>query len=273
MKILTARIALEHLQKYSQYTGNKNWISDYSKIAPLKAERTAKLLLNYKDSRARVLDLGCGIGLTTAGLIRYFPCTVGCDIGRTEVLATKQLLLNLGVNGRVIRYNGVKLPFADKTFDIVTSIEVFEHVADIDQMLKEIKRVLKPDGILHITTANRWWPIEPHYHLLFLSYLPKDLASKYLKMTGRGTDYANINLPNYEEFYKAVNWFFKIEDVTLDVIKNYKKYGLDKERGFLIPIVGEFLKTGDSLGKVSKLINYFLIRASLGWLFVAEPRK
>ena len=69
---LNKNIVFRHLKKYSQYTENKDWLRWYSKIAPLKGERTARILLNYKDSKAKLLDLGCGIGLTLAVLAKFF---------------------------------------------------------------------------------------------------------------------------------------------------------------------------------------------------------
>lgn len=270
---LSKYIVFRHLKKYSQYTENESWLRWYSKVAPLKGERTAKILLSYKNSKARLLDLGCGIGLTTAVLAKYFPNSMGCDIDGKEVKASKEFLRLLKIKTKIILYDGRRLPFEDNSFDIVTSIEVTEHVANPELMLKEIRRVLKPDGILHITTANKWWPIEPHYHLPFLSFLPKDLANIYLKLSGRGVSYDDINLPGYNMFYSLVNKYFSVGDITLDVIEKYRKYGLDKERGSLIPIISAFLKTTHSFGKIGKFFDHVLIRMSLGWLFVAEPRK
>ena len=267
MKKLTRGITLRHLKKYSQYTQNQNWLKWYSKVAPLKGGRTAKILFNYKDGKAKLLDLGCGTGLTLAVLARYFPDSMGCDVGKKEVKASKELLKLLKIKSPVILYDGRRLPFDDNTFDIVTSIEVIEHVFQPGLMLREIKRVLKPDGILHITTANKWWPIEPHYHLPFLSYLPRTIASYYLKVSKRGLSY-DINLPSYGKFYREVNANFYIDDITLDVIKNYKKYRLDKERCLIISIVGRLLNLANN-----RVLDFIFVRLSLGWLFIAKPRK
>lgn len=273
MKKLTNKIALKHLKKYGQYAKTMEWVNWYSKVAPLKGKRTAKLLLNYKNENAKLLDFGCGIGLTLSSLASFFSHSVGCDVGELEIMATKELIDLLGLNSSAVLYNGKRLPFKDNSFDIVTSVEVIEHVSKPNTMLKEIRRVLKPDGILHITTANRWWIIEPHYKLPFLSYLPKNLANIYIKLSKRGVSYDDINLPSYKEFYNIVNKYYKIEDVTLDTIKNYKKYDLDKERGLLIKIISWFLVTTSNLGVISKLINNLLVSMSLGWLFIARPRK
>jgi len=264
---LNRRTVYKHLKKYSQYTQNIAWLRWYSKVAPLKGERTAQILLGYKGCKAKLLDLGCGTGLTLAVLAGHFFDSTGCDIGTEEVKASKELLKHLNIKSPVVLYDGKHLPFMDNTFDIVTSIEVIEHVSEPDLMLKEIRRVLKPNGILHITTANKWWPIEPHYHLPFLSYLPMSLANLYLKLSKRGFSY-DINLPDYGKFYREVNAYFNVEDITLKVVKDYKKYGLDKERGFLVSFIGSFLNWLDL-----EFLDKLAVRFSLGWLFIARPKK
>jgi SAM-dependent methyltransferase len=55
-----------------------------------------------------------------------------------------------------VYYDGKTLPFPDEHFDAVVSFEVFEHVFNIDETLREIRRVLKPGGQILITTPFAW---------------------------------------------------------------------------------------------------------------------
>lgn len=48
-----------------------------------------------------------------------------------------------------------RLPVADATFDVITSFETLEHVPDAEAMLRELRRVLRPDGTLVLSTPNR----------------------------------------------------------------------------------------------------------------------
>lgn len=275
MKIsLTPEVAYHHIKKYSQYSVTDSWARWYSNVAPLKGQRIVKTFLNYKKKNAKILDLGCGTGMTTLALADNFPNTVACDMGAMEVRATKELLKKYGYRNKVIKYNGKKLPFKDNNFDIVSFIEVIEHVSNPDEVLREIKRVLKPDGILHITTANKLWPIEPHYKLPFLSYLPKNLANKYVQITGKGERYDDIHLPTYWGFKSMVSKCFDVEDITIDILRDYKKYGMDKERGIKVVIIGKFLnKIYDTNHLLYKIISYPLVISSLGWLFIARPKN
>jgi len=267
LKILPRSIYTRHILEYSEYSKTKDWACWYSKVAPLKGKRIVNTLLEYKSRNSKVLDLGCGIGLSLSFIGQVFKNSIGCDISENSIKATKEILKKHKIKTPVILCKKDKLPFRDNYFDIVTFIEVIEHVENPDAVLKEIRRVLKPDGVLHITTANKWWPIEPHYHLPLLSYLPKNLANFYLKLSKRGSLY-NINLPSYGRFYREVNTYFNIEDITLKIIKDYKKYGLDKERGLLISFIGSLLGRFN-LGFLEKVV----VRFSLGWLFIAKPSK
>lgn len=276
---LTPQICLRHIQKYSQYTQNKSWAQWYAQVAPLKGCRVIKTLLQYKTPTASLLDVGCGTGMTFAAVSQTFSNAIALDIGDLEVKATKELLKILGLSRSVKKYDGKKIPFPSNTFDIVTSIEVIEHVNNPERMLKEIRRVLKKDGILHITTANKWWPIEPHFKLPFLSYLPPYYADWYVKITKRGDSYRDIALPSYNEFRHMVQQYFNVGDITLEVLRQYEKYGLDKERGHMILVVGGVLNVLNKLKsvRITQKLAYFFesiaLNCSLGWLFIATPQK
>lgn len=278
--IPSKKIYLKHLSKYTQYSNSKNWLKWYSRIAPLKGIRVAKTLLKYKENNAKVLDLGCGTGLTLAIVSQNFPNSIGCEISEMEIKATKEILKQVKVNIPVVKYDGKKLPFKDNSFDIVTSIEVIEHVEKPELMLKEINRVLRKKGILHITTANKLWPIEPHYKLLFLSYLPAFLADYYVRLTRRGEIYHDIKLPTYNQFYKMVSRYFKVENITLEAIKNFNESGLGKERGAKVIFIGKILNILDLSQKrfrllkpIGDFIYVVVMNISLGWLLIGHSKK
>ena len=51
---------------------------------------------------------------------------------------------------------GTALPFADASFDVVMSFDVFEHIPDSDAHLREVRRVLRPGGAYLMQTPNKW---------------------------------------------------------------------------------------------------------------------
>lgn len=259
----------KEIKLYSQYSTSDKWINWYARVLPVKARRTIKILKNYKNEDAVLLDVGCATGLTLAFMAKEFKNTSGCDVDQKAIKIAQKRFRKQGLKTKLFVYDGKKLPLRNNSVDIVTSIEVFEHVDRPLVMLAEIYRVLRPDGILHITTANKLWPIEPHFHLPFLSYLPQKLADFYVKVSGKGKDYGNIRLPTYNQFRKAVSHYFRIEDITLEVIRNYRKYELEKERGKIILLSAWFLRF---FGKI-KFVEKLLPNLSLGWLFIGYPKK
>lgn len=150
----------------------------------LKIERLLGL-----DSRAqplRLLEIGTGSG----GIAHYFAthASLRCEVDAVDVVDNR-----LVSNGyRYHQVGGVDLPFDAGIFDVVISNHVIEHVGDAAAQLRhlrEIHRVLRPDGVGYLAVPNRWMLTEPHYRLKFLSWWPRPLRSPYLRLMGRGTFY------------------------------------------------------------------------------------
>src|SRR5260221_4600624 len=77
--------------------------------------------------------------------------------------------------------NNPPLPYSDNTFDCVVSFQVIEHIADDHLYLKEISRVLKPNGLALITTPNRPMSLSrnPWHEREYTAYELTSLAKKY----------------------------------------------------------------------------------------------
>ncbi len=77
-------------------------------------------------------------------------------------------------------YDGTKIPFPDAHFDAVVSFEVFEHVFNIDDVLCEIRRVLKPNGQILFTVPFAWDEhMAPHDYARYTSYGVAHLFKKH----------------------------------------------------------------------------------------------
>lgn len=99
---------------------------------------------------ATILDWGCGSGALVAEGRAAGYNVIGCDF-RAH-----------GEHLSPISEKPYRLPYSDRSIDVVISCEVLEHVMDYDGSLAEVRRVLKPGGaFLHMFPA-RWMPIEPH---------------------------------------------------------------------------------------------------------------
>ena len=114
----------------------------------------------------RVLDLGCGEGRHTiaAWLQREAHC-VGVDLNPVDVTRARDKSLPFAPEfpatpARSIGFgvaDGLRLPFADHSFDVVICSEVLEHIGPYRAVLDEIRRVLKPGGAL-AASVPRYWP-------------------------------------------------------------------------------------------------------------------
>jgi GT2 family glycosyltransferase/SAM-dependent methyltransferase len=102
----------------------------------------------------RVLDLGSGEGFGAALLAESASSVVGVDLDELTVEHSR-----LNYEGPNLRFElGTALDlsaYGDGTFDAVVAFEVIEHVAEQERVLAEVARVLRPDGILIISTPDR----------------------------------------------------------------------------------------------------------------------
>jgi SAM-dependent methyltransferase len=158
----------------------------------LKARKIARLVEPVRPLEgARLLDIGAGSG--------YIASNLGTIVGaQGEVWAVDvndQRRTNEGYSFKPV--TGTELPFEDGSFDVVLSNHVIEHVGERDDQLhhlREIRRVLEPDGVCYLAVPNRWGLVEPHFRLPFLSWAPRPLRDPYVRAARRGTHY-DCNLP------------------------------------------------------------------------------
>ena len=100
-----------------------------------------------------VLDAACGEGYGSAWLARRARSVTGLDIDDETVRRASGKYQAAGL--RFETGSVAAMPFADASFDCAISFETLEHVAEQDAMLAEFRRVLRPDGLLIISTPNR----------------------------------------------------------------------------------------------------------------------
>lgn len=102
---------------------------------------------------ASVLDVACGEGYGSKILARTAKEVVGVDIDADTVLHAR--LKYSGENVRFVEASAAMLPFAEGIFDAVVSFETIEHHDQHEEMMSEVKRVLKPGGILVLSSPNK----------------------------------------------------------------------------------------------------------------------
>ena len=103
-----------------------------------------------------VLDVACGEGYGSAMLAAHARHVVGADIADDVVEEARTTYAGAGrPNLEFVHADVAALPFADRSFDVVVSFETIEHHARHEEMLSECARVLRPDGLLILSSPNR----------------------------------------------------------------------------------------------------------------------
>lgn len=113
----------------------------------------------------KILDLGCGNGDLVYEYRKNGYESYGCDMkfkeGEHKEFLSKKNIIKLIPNKKY------QIPFDNNFFDVVFSHQVFEHVLNYDETLKEISRVLKSDGVSIHKFPSRWAIFESHIYVPF----------------------------------------------------------------------------------------------------------
>lgn len=120
------------------------WWKPRGAFAPLHwlATSRAALVPQADRSGSVLLDLGCGGGLLAPRILAKGHHHVGADIGASATRISR----SHGID--VVRSDVAALPFASGTVDVVVAGEILEHVHDLEGVVAEIGRVLRPNGVL-----------------------------------------------------------------------------------------------------------------------------
>lgn len=116
-----------------------------------RRHQAAYLLSRDAIAGPRLLEVGAGEGYGAALLAERVPVIYALDYDRASI----QHLARRYPELHPVRANLAALPFADASMDTVLSLQVIEHVWDHPQFIAECRRVLRPDGLLVLSTPNR----------------------------------------------------------------------------------------------------------------------
>lgn len=106
-------------------------------------------------STGRALDIGCGAGFISEELARSGFTATGLDPSTVAIEAARSHAAAAGLAIEYVVGTGEALPFADSSFDLAFCCDVLEHVSDLDRVVSETARVLRPGGVYLFDTINR----------------------------------------------------------------------------------------------------------------------
>jgi SAM-dependent methyltransferase len=140
--------------------------------------------LFHPTPQDRVLDVGVSgqafLQYTLEDFYPYPDRIVGGGYDPREVASARRLY----PQGRYVLFDGCSLPFPDKSFDIVFSNAVIEHVLGAKRQLAFAHEIMRVGKSWFVTTPNYWFPFESHYHLPFIQFLPLPLQRLYNQLLG-----------------------------------------------------------------------------------------
>jgi len=183
-----------------------------------KAQKIRQLLSDAKaipDSQAAIcLDIGCSSGLVASQLSPLCGQMIGMDYDGVALSLAPPTVRKAVF---LLQGDAMSMPFRDESIDLVLCAQVYEHVPDDVRLFEEIYRVLRPGGVVFFSGPNWLFPVEPHYFLPFLHWLPEQWANFYLRFMRKGEQYyeRSRHLWGLRRLLRR----YSIEDVTLRTLE------------------------------------------------------
>jgi ubiquinone/menaquinone biosynthesis C-methylase UbiE len=157
----------------------------------------------------RILDVGCGCGDNLASLAELGNAELhGVEYADANVSRARALL---GGRAAIKQGSALDLPYADAEFDIVTCIEVLEHLTDDSKALREIRRVLRRRGVLVLTVPHRHW--FPSYRKLIGHERHYDRQG-LVQLLARNGFAVERYLPNFPRWHRAADYAYVLARIA-----------------------------------------------------------
>lgn len=135
------------------WDGSQRFLRLLHNIVPARMRHFSKLIDDWTNKS--VLDLGCGGGFMAEALARKGARVVGIDPSAPAIEAAREHAREQGLSIDYMVGSGERIPLQSASIDCAVCVDVLEHVDDLDAVLDETRRVLKPGGLFLFDTINR----------------------------------------------------------------------------------------------------------------------
>jgi 2-polyprenyl-6-hydroxyphenyl methylase / 3-demethylubiquinone-9 3-methyltransferase len=156
---------------------SQQWWNEYGAFGVLHAMNPARikfikdLVTTYSSlhglQNLNALDVGCGGGIVCEPLARLGAKVTGIDASNAAIKAAQE---HAHQQNLMIDYKCMDIKNIAETFDLVTCLEVVEHVDDLNTFANDLSQKVKPGGVLVLSTLNRTW----------FSYMVGIIGAEYL---------------------------------------------------------------------------------------------
>ncbi len=154
------------------------------------------------EGRLVVGDVGCGAGTQCLLWAKEGHRVHGLDVNEPLLQVARQRAAAESCDIRFDLGSATELPWDSASIDVCLVPELLEHVEDWRSCLREFARVLRPGGILYLSTTNKLCPVQQEFQLPLYSWYPGPLKRHFERL-------ARTTRPELANFatYPAVNWF------------------------------------------------------------------
>ena len=149
-----------------------------------------------------VADIGCNTGMQCHIWAKLGHRVRGLDISDALLQVARRRASEAGLPIVFELGSATNLPWPDASVDVCIAPELLEHVADWESCVNEFARVLRPGGVLYLTTTNVLCPRQEEFTLPFYSWYPAP-AKRYCERLAVTTHPEIVNYASYP----AVHWF------------------------------------------------------------------
>ena len=188
------------LTYYAEQSATQATVQRFGRIK----DRSLRLLSERGKStdRLTVLDIGCGAGTQARLWAEAGHLAHGVDVNAPLIAVGQARAKEEGLTLDLCVGSATQLQYDDACMDVCLMPELLEHVQDWQSCVKEAVRVLKPGGLLYLSTSNVLCPMQNEFNLPLYSWYPA-FAKRHFEHLAVTT---RPDLANFAR-YPAVNWF------------------------------------------------------------------
>ena len=240
--------------------------------------RLKELLSQINISKQmKVLDIGCGRGDISLYLAKKAQGVTGIDYSRHAIKiaknAKKKFPRNIQKKTKFYMMNAKRMAFQDNYFDAVFCIDVFEHLypKELEAVLQEIKRVLKPNGLLFVHTGTNRILYDYTYKYYIL---PINKLITWIDQTIKKTLYSRLPDDPRTKIEKQQHVNEPTYYYLLHIFKKYNFSGkINAEVGYIKPIRGLKTRIYNALIALYPLSKYYPLNLLFGWVFICSMKN
>lgn len=192
-----------------QNTQTIDYLFEYISKAPLSLALLRAIecrLLSQYELQAPVLDLGCGDGVFSSVFFKE-PVDLGVDINGKEIARCEKYKKHK----TLLKCDADNIPVPNGSFKTVFSNGVIEHIPHYQQILKEVSRVLEPNGTFIFTLPGKYNGEDFFFCRLLKGLGFASLASKYVRFVNDFFQHHNL--------FTKEEWKSHLNEVQLDLVE------------------------------------------------------